>query len=429
MHNLSDKCLTMIKAHKHPGFELNSDFIFPYLNGYSVANLPASIFQSLGLAFKNSIPLDNGITGSFTGIFDDVILLVVDSLGMPLFNRLLDQIQQDPVHSNWNPLLERATLACITSTVPSTTTTVLTTLWTGMEASQHGLVGYEMWLKEFDVIANMISHAPVDQADDIGSLCKLGFDPLKFLPVECVGSRLKKAGIKTKAYLHASIAGSGLSQMLMTDAEMNAWRTYDELWQMLLAKQGPNNQRTYTNIYLGDIDTLSHRRGPGHELVWQAWLNFSNQLADFLKRLKKTSKRKILFLLTADHGQVDQEIKDDFELKRHPELLRMLKRMPSGESRLPYLYPLQGNEDKVISYIQQAWPGKFGVMRREDFIASGVLGFVIPSDVIKDRIGELVVIPAGRDYLRWAPKENHLLGRHGGFLPEEMLVPLLAIQL
>lgn len=429
MLNLSDKCLATIKAHKQEGIDFNPDFIFPYFDGYSVANIPSSLFHSLGLTFRDSKSLDDSITESFKGEFDDVVLLVVDSLGLHLFNRWLDHIKQNSNQSCWNPLLELTTLAYLTSTIPSTTTTVLTTLWTGMEASRHGLVGYEMWLKEYGVIANMISHAPVDQADDIGSLCKLGFDPLKFLPVECVGSKLRKCGVETYVYLHASIAGSGLSQMLMTDTKIIAWRTYNELWQYLLEHAKLRNQKTYTNIYVGDIDTLSHRRGPKHELVWQAWLDFSNQLADYLLRLKTTSKRKILFLLTADHGQVDQEIRDEFELKHHPELLKMLKRMPSGESRLPYLYPLQGYEDEINSYIQKTWPEKFNVLCREDFIAAGVFGSENPSEFIKERIGELVVIPTGKDYLRWAPKENHLLGRHGGFLPDEMLVPLMAIQL
>ncbi len=158
---------------------------------------------------------------------------------------------------------------------------------------------------------------------------------MKFLPVDCVGSKLKQAGVASKAFLHASIAGSGLSKMLMVDAQMHPWRTYNELWQMLLEQQQKPIGKTYTNIYLGDIDTLSHRRGPGHELVWQAWLEFSNQLAEYLIQLKQVTKKKTLFLLTADHGQVDQEIREEFELRNHPELMVMLKRMPAGESRCP----------------------------------------------------------------------------------------------
>lgn len=217
--------------------------------------------------------------------------------------------------------------------------------------------------------------------------------------------------------------------MLMVDAQMHSWHTYGELWQKLLGQQQKLTGKTYTNIYLGDIDTLSHRRGPGHELVWQAWLDFSHQLAQYLIRLKQITSKKILFLLTADHGQVEQEINEDFDLKNHPEFMAMLKRMPSGESRLPYLYPLDGQEEKITSYIRKTWPGKFQILRRDEFLSTGVLGSSKPSQTIRDRIGDLVVIPTGKDYLRWAGKENRLLGRHGGFMEEEMVVPLMAIQI
>lgn len=430
MHtNLIEPSLKTIKANQLPVIKAQPGFIFPHLNGYSVANLPASIFQWLGTSLADGKPLDPCLTKALPGIYDEVILLVVDSLGMALFNRLLQHIQEFSAKSAWQQLWDETSLACLTSTCPSTTTTVLTSLWTGREASQHGLVGYEMWLQEYGVIANMISHAPVDQADDIGSLCKLGFDPLRFLPVGCVGRELKQAGITTHAFLHASIAGSGLSQMLMADAQTHPWRTYYDLWRILLEQEQKPNGKAYTYIYLGDIDTLSHRRGPGHELVWQAWLEFSSQLAEYLTHLKQITKKKILILLTADHGQVDQEIKDEFELRNHPKLIAMLKRMPSGESRLPYLYPQTGMEEKIVEYVQNTWTGKFQILRRDDFISSGALGGSMPSQTIRDRVGELVVIPTGKDYLRWAGKENLLAGRHGGFLEEEMVVPLMAIQI
>ena len=427
MRNLIENCQAKIKAHRLPALDFNSDFVFPFLDGYSVVNLPASIAHWLGVPLEDSQPLDSEISGGTPQVYDEVILLVIDSLGMPLFNRLMSHIREDLTHSIWYPLRDQITLACLTSTTPSTTATALTSLWTGKEACRHGMLGYEMWLAEFGVIANMISQTPVDQADELGGLHKLDLAAKKFLPVECLGSRFSRLGIQTNAYLHASIADSELSQLLMTDAKIHAWRTYTELWQKLLQQLQNPASKTYTHIYLGDIDSLSHQRGPGHELVWQAWLDFSCQLAQFLIAIREIKQKNILVVLTADHGQIDQEIRADFELANHPELLGMLKRMPSGEARLPYLYPREGFADKITACIRKTWPDKFYILRREEFISSGVLGSTEPSQEIQERIGELVVIPTGKDYLRWTPKANRLLGRHGGFLEDEMLVPLMII--
>jgi hypothetical protein len=62
-------------------------------------------------------------------------------------------------------------------------------------------------------------------------------------------------------------------------------------------------------------------------------------------------------------------------------------------------------------------------------LKSGVFGNALPYQQNIDRMGDLVVIPTGSDYLRWGTKENTMLGRHGAFLAEEMLVPFMAIEL
>ena len=70
----------------------------------------------------------------------------------------------------WSRLAEQGKLAAITSLVPSTTTAALTSLWTGRSPAEHGIVGYELWLKEYGVVSNMILHTPISFGNDAGSL-------------------------------------------------------------------------------------------------------------------------------------------------------------------------------------------------------------------------------------------------------------------
>jgi hypothetical protein len=46
-----------------------------------------------------------------------------------------------------------------------------------------------------------------------------------------------------------------------------------------------------------------------------------------------------------------------------------------------------------------------------------------------ERLGDLLIVAKGHAYLWWSASEDHLLGRHGGLSPEEMLVPFLAVRL
>jgi hypothetical protein len=429
MLDLTESCLEKIRSRRIPQFDFNQDFIFPNYSGTTVANLPASIFHWLGTTLEGSTPLLEDLVNPLNDQYERVILLVVDSLGLSLFRRLLTRIAEQGKNSLWYPLLDSSVTGALSSVTPSTTATVLTSLWTGKEPGEHGVIGYELWLKEFGVIANMIAHSLASAPEDAGGLSQFGFNPNNFLPVECIGPKLRKQGIETDVFEHFSIADSGLSNMLMQGTTIYPWRTFEEQWQAVSAVQKRTRGKSYSHLYWADLDSLSHRYGPGHELVWQAWLNFSNQLGQFLVKMKTTSKPRTLFLLTADHGQIPQTINPDYEIKKHPRFIENLKITLSGEARLPYLFVREGKEKEIEETIEQSWPGKFKVMASHDFLKSGAFGNALPCQQSIDRMGDLVVIPTGSDYLRWGTKENTMLGRHGAFLAEEMLVPFLAIKL
>ena len=102
-----------------------------------------------------------------------------------------------------DPLVRRGTLGALTSVVPSTTSAALTSLWTGRSPAEHGVLGYEVFLKEYGLVANMITHAPASYEGEVGSLQHAGFDPESFLPVPTIGPHLAAAGIESHAFLHA----------------------------------------------------------------------------------------------------------------------------------------------------------------------------------------------------------------------------------
>ena len=94
-------------------------------------------------------------------------------------------------------LLDESIFSPLTSITPSTTSSALTTLWTGAYPAEHGILGYEVWLREYGVIANMILHSAFTFLGDVGGLQRAGFDPLTFLPVPTLGPHLLDNGIQS----------------------------------------------------------------------------------------------------------------------------------------------------------------------------------------------------------------------------------------
>ena len=427
MPDKSEKILPFISTHHLPGLDLGSDVISPNYEGYSLLNLPASICRLLGIPDFGGLPLKDELLNSTNHHFQRIVLFVLDGLGLYWFQSFL---QNNPA-SVWNKWMPQASLVPLTTVSPSTTSAALTTLWTGASPAAHGIVGYELWLKEFGVVANMITHSVMTFSGDTGGLRRAGFQPESFLSVPTLGPHLSSHGIQPYAFLHQSISRSGLSAMHLH--QVNTY-PFQNVGDMLVGLRNLLNDHTgeslYTFVYWGDLDELSHRFGPDNERVGIEFDAFSQIFAKhFLDRLTQAARKDTLLLVTADHGQVSTPKYKKYELSRHPALLQSLHILPTGENRLAYLHLRPGKEEFVRRYIEETWPGQFTLLPTAQVLSSGLLGPGKNHPRLEERLGDLVAIAHGDAYWWWAEKENPLLGRHGGLSPSEMLIPLYALPL
>ena len=428
MPDLVPSILAKLEAHRLDGIDTGPHTQHPYYQGYSLANIPASVCRWLGIPPFGIEPLTPEILSAFPGPFRQVILLVVDGLGLNRFRQFLQVAGQgDERYGLWERLAAEATLLPLTSVVPSTTSSALTTLWTGRTPAEHGVVGYEMWLKEYGLSANMITHAPASYQGEAGSLRRAGFDPATFLPVPTLGPHLAEHGIQSYAFQHFSIASSGLSTMLFPQVNVYPFRTLSDLWVTLPEHlKAHSNGRAFTYIYWAELDELSHRFGPQDERIELEFANFTFLVSHFLNELKG-GRCETLFLVTADHGHLDTPKLPRFELRNHPELTSCLHMLPSGESRFAYLYIKPGCEQKIQEYLERVFPGQFVMLPSETVRSAGLLGSGRPHPGLADRMGDYVLIAQDAAYLWWANKENHMLGRHGGMSAIEMQIPLFGV--
>jgi hypothetical protein len=430
MPDISEALIPGLLQNRLAGLELGEGSLAPAYTGQSILNLPASVCRWLGVPPIASAPLDlPGLEEIEGGSIRRVILVVVDALGLLRFRRWLAE-GAAPI---WQDLARRGILAPLTSVVPSTTTAALTSLWTGRSPSEHGLAGYELWLKEYGVVTNMINFSPNSYSGEGASLASLrhaGFTPDGYLPFPTLGAHLGVHGVPAYAFQPAGLTRSILSQMFFPGVKVQPYYTAADLWINLRRLLEHNtDERLFAWVYYSEIDTFSHRYGPGDERTAAEFSTFSAAFERFCLDRLGPPRGDTLFVLTADHGQISTEVDAHYDLKSHPGLARRLHLKPTGENRLTYLYVRPGQVEAVRETLERTWPNQLAVLDAAYAADRGLFGPGLAHPHLLDRLGDLIVAWRGAAYLWWAEKENRLYGRHGGLHPEEMLVPLLAFRL
>jgi hypothetical protein len=425
VEELTSKLYARLQDYTIPGFNFGEEFISPRYEDQSIMNIPSTVCKWMGLPGIGAGSLHEVISSYPGDRINKIILILMDGLQ---YNRFLSWSQNTPI---WKNLINQGMFAPITSVVPSTTSSALTTLWTGLSPAAHGIIGYEMWLKEFSMVGNMITHAPMTFRGSTDSLELAGFSAEEFLNMARFGTHLSANGIKPYAFSHYSIANSGLSRMLMQDVEVVPFQTPASMWidiRYLIDKKV--DERMYIWTYWGQLDGISHYYGPDDERVSAEFAQFSNAFEKyFLKKLDSKVRSGTMLILTADHGQTYTPLKKKYILKNHPELNRHLRIKPTCENRLAFLHLRPGSETYVTEYINQKWPGVFTIISHKQALDQGLFGPGEEHPNLRDRTGDLIVIAQDGAYLWWADEPDFLLGRHGSMTKEDMVVPFLAVQL
>ncbi len=425
--NLSSRVLSRLMKHQIDTLPLGEELTLPFYDGLSLVNIPSTIAQLLDAPGFGKPPIDTEILQTLGGPYEKIILLLVDAMGFHLFQAMMDQ-EKDLV---WRRYLDRAVFSPLTSVCPSTTASALTSLWTGEAPIAHGIIGYEMWAKEFGMVINNIHQSAASARHDTGGLSRSGFEPHEFLDVPLLGPHLLENGVFPTTFIHSRIAHSGLSVMQMVDVDVQAYINESDLFISLSDYvNSRNGKRDYIYTYYSDIDTLMHQYNEDDERIRLQFRAFSSIFEEaFLNRLSDKVARDTLLILMADHGSKKTPIYEHFDLINHPDLTDCLVMQPTCEHRLPILFIKPGRIDFVKDYFAATWPEDFVLIDPEKAIEDGLFGKGPFRENVRERLGDLIVVPRTDSYLWWSSKPNHMAGRHGGLSREEMLVPFYALPL
>jgi len=410
--------------HLLPGDE----FVIPHYAGLGIANLPATIAALLGGGLPGACqPLQRGLWADWGDGLERIVLVVLDALGYLQLRSAMDKDGGLVFHR----LAEAGCLVPITSTFPSTTNNVLSTLWTGYSPAAHGVLAYELYLRELGVAASTLFFWPVHYRRQ-DALAEWGIEPERFIPVPGLAEQLAVQGITTRSFVSKAYSESILSKIHRRGVqEVISFVAAGDLWlglQRTIERHA--SEKLFLVAYWDTIDGVTHQYSPDDDM-WAVELRGVSWTMEtgFLSRLTPAQREGTLLLLTADHGGVATPPEAAIQLDDHPALRDALSLPPMGESRTPFLHTRGDTFSDVQTYVHERLGESFVTLTREQVLTSGLLG---PGPVYVEtshRLGDLVCLARGDYYLARDEHQLKMLGRHGGLSPEEMLVPLLGVRL
>ncbi len=405
---------------------LPDDFVVP-CHGVSIANLPATLAEILGARLTGAAgPLPDAMWMDLADGVRRVVWLILDAAG---WLHLCELLQDEPGLSLARLAREGRCLP-ISSVFPSTTSSALTTLWTGYGPAQHGLVGHIMYLREFGMVVDMLIFSPVGvrQRDE---MIGRGLVPEEFAPVPGLAEALAGQGVTTRALINLDLAMTGFSRISYRGvAEVARFVTPADMCVRLHRILSAHvDERLLLVGYMHEVDNIGHLEGPGGE-AWRAGvrsLAFSLE-REFLSHLSPEERRGTMLVLTSDHGQLPQPGSSIYTVN-HPELHSYLLLPATGGMRAAYLYARQGCTDAVEAYVHEHLAEQFVPVRATAALETGLLGSGRLASESASRLGDVLLIARNHYLLDYRKRERPPMGMHGGLSRYEMLSPLLMARL
>lgn len=296
-----------------------------------------------------------------------------------------------------------------TTVFPSTTASALTSLFTGVPAGEHGIVGYRVRVR------------PGELRNQLTGWREPEMDPERWQRARPLLTSRVAAGRPSFVVSKPDYADSGFTRATTRGAEFRGVAELEERLQTA-AELARLHDGAVVYVYVPELDTAGHRHG----MASGEWIGALEDLDAAVRGLALALPADVGLLVTADHGMVDIPRHRQILLAEGDPLLDDVEEI-GGEPRMLHLYVADGRAEAVRERWSAAESSRAWVMGRDEAVAAGLFGPVVDAAVLP-RIGD-VLVAARADVVyyddRVADKApQRMVGQHGSLTDRERIVPL-----
>ncbi len=356
----------------------------------NIINISATLAEFLGC--PNDKPVLPELKKELQKGYKNIVFLILDGFGMfPIRQNLAE-----------DRFLRRNIRQVLTSVFPSTTTNATTTFLTNKYPMEHGWFGWSLYFEALgcavDLFAdlNSVSREPIER----------GYAE-KALPIEPYYMRAK-SDYETNVVVPPYWRNDTKNRYV--------WETLEEFYRAIgEVCRKPGKQFLYG--YCPEPDSTMHRYGVSSAEARRTIEGLNDHLEALCADLPDT-----LFLITADHGQVD--IGGCIEIYRDGDLVSMLAWPPYLEARATAFKVKPAFREKFAEVFREKYGEDFQLVASAELIAENYFGTADHGHA--ELLGDYIAVAKSDKIMKLHAAAHDFKGHHAS-LTEEMEVPLIVV--
>ena len=363
-------------------------------NNYNecLTNLACSIRKYFNLEFKhNTLDYIDKVLEEYKP--KNVVTILCDGMGSNIMDRMLDS----------DSFLIKNRIKPITTVFPATTVAATTSMLTGLNPVETGMLGWDMYYKDLDkTITTFMSsdkedpeHKLIPEAEEYNK---------KHMIRKSISEEIRDKGVD-QGYTFFPFGE-------------NPYENLDDLYNKI-EKLCNEDGKKYIYAYDTDPDHTMHELGCDKEEVKEIIRDRNRRIEELSKKLEDT----IIFVV-ADHGHHNVE---NLFIKDYPDIEECLLRNTSLEPRAVNFFIKPDKLEIFPEIFNKHFGNDFDLYKMDDVIESKLFGDGKENEIFRDALGDFLAIGKTDKTLLYTGSEV-LKSQHAGYTDDEILVPLIMIK-
>ncbi len=375
---------------KKKGLFMNKiKFITPDFKNCNL-NISATLAKFLGAENKNATLFE--LETELNKNYQNIVFICFDGMGMhPL-----------EINLSNSSILQKNIKRVLVSTFPSTTTNATTSLLTNKLPLEHGWFGWNLYFEDIRQNIDLFTHRnsqtgeKVDYNYPMGNITDYYFD---------------------NAHTDYQINTIFMPYCYVKYPERNTY-IHDEFeLAEAIEKITSKTGKQFIYAYFDDPDKTMHDYGVSSKQAKDKIESINNIVQKLSEICDDT-----LFIITADHGQVD--ISGYIEFYKDTELNNMLECIPFLDARTPAFKVKKGYKKVFEQKFKEKYSADFVLFKSKDLIKKGYFGNFGDKGFL---LGDYIAIGTYTNKTFLSHENNHRFLGHHTSLTQEMQVPLILI--